>query len=76
MARYKRHVAARAGQFSEWISPVQGREGPPEAFFKMSCCDCGLVHDIDFRVSGASKVLFRIARNHRSTGQVRRHMKP
>ena len=75
MAKYTRHYARRAGEWSRWVSPVQGHDEPAEEPFKLSCCDCGLVHDIDFRVTGAGKVLFRFARNHRSTGQVRRHMR-
>ncbi len=27
---------------NEWIQPVSTN-------YKMSCCDCGLVHEIDFR---------------------------
>ena len=40
----------------------------------MACCDCGLVHDMDFRIVGdkAKRIEFRVARNNRSTGQVRR----
>lgn len=29
--------------YSEWLSPVMGG-------YKLACCDCGLVHDIDFQV--------------------------
>jgi hypothetical protein len=39
----------------------------------LACCDCGLVHDIKFRRKG--KAQWKIDRNERSTGQVRRHMK-
>lgn len=59
--------------------------------YRMSCCDCGLVHRLDFQVfeiTGRSKtgafivremstdetqVGFRVYRDNRSTGQVRRH---
>ena len=42
--------------------------------YKLACCDCGLVHDIKFWVED-EQVFFQIARNNRSTGQKRRHMK-
>lgn len=66
MARYRQETAVN-GRWSRWVQPV--RRG-----YKMACCDCGLVHDVDFRVK-ARRVQFRVARNNRATGQVRRHMK-
>lgn len=51
----------------EWIQPT--RNG-----YKLCCCDCGLVHRLDFRVR-QRHVQFRVFREARSTGQVRRHMK-
>ena len=42
--------------------------------FKMACCDCGLVHKLDFKIEG--KTLFmKGERDNRSTGQLRRHRK-
>lgn len=58
----------RAG---EWVYPT--RKG-----YKLACCDCGLVHRMDFQLlkqSKRSKILFRVFRDQRATGQVRRHMK-
>ena len=54
----------------EWTYPV--RKG-----FKLACCDCGLVHNVDFRLVGDKKkqIHLRMKRNGRSTGQIRRHMK-
>jgi hypothetical protein len=52
---------------AEWVRPV--RKG-----YKMACCDCGLVHGLDFRVK-AGRAEFRVFRLARSTGQVRRHMR-
>jgi len=49
----------------EWVQPVE--EG-----YKMQCCDCGLVHQLDFRIKDG-RVQFRVRRDNRSTGQVRRH---
>lgn len=49
----------------EWVQPVR-RD------YKMGCCDCGLVHNLDFRI-GDGRVQFRVRRNNRSTAMVRRH---
>lgn len=51
---------------NEWVQPV--RTG-----YKMACCDCGLVHELDFRVV-KRRVQFRVRRNNRSTAMMRRHM--
>lgn len=51
----------------EWVQPV--RRG-----YRMACCDCGLVHTMDFRVS-KGRTQFRVFRNNRATGQIRRWMK-
>ncbi len=48
----------------EWVQPV--RHG-----YKMACCDCGLVHDMDFRVI-RGRVQFRVRRNNRATAAKRR----
>lgn len=72
--KYYEHTAGPDG-WSEWSRPIQGNEDEPaEQFYKLACCDCGLVHDIDFRSTGQGMV-FRIRRNTRATGQVRRHMR-
>lgn len=54
----------------EWVQPV------PRGY-KMACCDCGLVHVIDFRVikyanGKRTKVQFRAFRDNRSTAAKRR----
>lgn len=41
---------------------------------KVACCDCGLVHDHQYRKKNG-RLEVRSRRNERSTGQVRRHMK-
>lgn len=49
-----------------WIEPT--RRG-----FQWACCDCGLVHDLDFRVSKGGRVLeFRTVRNERETAKLRK----
>lgn len=51
--------------WSRWVQPI-------EKGYKMSCCDCGLVHTMEFRIED-DRAQFRVRRNARATGQVRRH---
>jgi len=51
----------KAGQ---WVQPI--RRG-----YKLACCDCGLVHRMDFRIY-SGRVQFRVFRDERATGQMRR----
>lgn len=53
-----------ADGWTDWIQPV--RRG-----YKMCCCDCGLVHNMDFRIH-KGRAQFRVSRNNRSTAMVRR----
>lgn len=48
-----------------WVQPI------PEGY-KMACCDCGLVHKMDFRVYGG-RAQFRVFRDNRATGMKRWH---
>lgn len=50
----------------EWVQPV--RRG-----YKMGCCDCGLVHRMDFRIHHG-RAQFRAFRAPRSTASMRRAM--
>lgn len=48
--------------------------------FRSACCDCGLVHSIDFRIvdgprKGMKSVKFRVYRNNRATAAMRRGRK-
>lgn len=51
--------------WTDWIQPI--RRG-----YKMACCDCALVHNLDFRVK-KGRAQFRVSRNNRSTAMMRRH---
>lgn len=51
----------------EWVSPR--RRG-----YRLQCCDCGLVHALDFRVAGG-QVQYRAFRDNRATASVRRYKK-
>jgi hypothetical protein len=46
MAKFKKLTAGDGG-WSDWQAPVQG--------YKMACCDCGLVHDVEFQVLKITK---------------------
>lgn len=56
-----RYPKPKAG---EWVQPI--RNG-----YKMRCCDCGLVHRLDFRVV-KRRVQFRVERDNRATAACRR----
>lgn len=49
----------------EWVEPVYRG-------YRVMCCDCGLVHTIDFRIRKGA-IQFRARRNNRATAQLRRH---
>jgi hypothetical protein len=55
-----RYTKPEAG---EWVQPV-GRG------YKMACCDCGLVHKLDFRTRNG-RIQFRAFRDERATAQKR-----
>jgi len=53
---------------NEWVQPV--RRG-----YKMRCCDCSLVHELDFRILSnkrGSFIQLRARRNERATAACRR----
>ncbi len=40
--------------WSDWIHPLAG--------YRMKCCDCGLIHGIEFRIDDANQLNFRMRR--------------
>jgi hypothetical protein len=56
-------------QAGEWVQPV--RRG-----YRMACCDCGLVHALNFRLvrygNGKHKIRFQAFRDERATAAMRR----
>jgi hypothetical protein len=48
----------------EWIQPIR-------AGYKLACCDCGLVHKVDFRIF-RRRIQFRVFRDNRATAAMRR----
>lgn len=49
---------------NEWVQPIRSGYG-------LACCDCGLVHEMDFRVR-KGKIQFRARRNNRKTSKLRK----
>ena len=55
----------------EWVRPI--RKG-----YRLRCCDCGLVHTMDFRLTPfgrGHKIWFRVFRHNRATAASRRTRK-
>ena len=50
---------------NQWVWPR--RRG-----YKLVCCDCALVHRIDFVVDGRGRILIRLRRDERATAAIRR----
>lgn len=50
----------------EWVQ-LKSMKG-----YKLGCCDCGLIHTLDFRIV-KGKIQFRAFRDNRATAQRRRH---
>lgn len=57
----RRYYQPSAG---EWVQPI--RRG-----YRLACCDCGLVHLVDFRTH-KRRVQFRVFRANRETAAIRR----
>ena len=71
--KHVRHTVDEEG-WTEWVRPF-GHGLKEQKGYKMSCCDCGLVHEMEFETDEDNFVIFRARRHERSTGQVRRHMR-
>lgn len=41
--------------WSDWLRPVGDK-------YRMKCCDCGLVHNMEFRIDGNENINFRMSR--------------
>ena len=48
---------------------------PKNGLFKMGCCDCGLVHLIQFDHDEDGDITMKVYRLERSIGQMRRWMR-
>jgi len=68
--KYERMVELEDG-WCRWVYPKP-------KLYKMACCDCGLVHDLQFKIQKwgrGYRVRFRARRNNRATAAMRRHKK-
>lgn len=65
--KYEQNYAGKDG-WSKWRSPIHGKK---DRNYRSACCDCGLVHEIQFRIKEGN-VVFRVRRNNRATAAVRR----
>jgi hypothetical protein len=67
MPRYTQVIENDDG-WSDWIQPLMSG-------YRMACCDCGLVHEMDFRIentsAGEARVQFRASRHSRATAAKR-----
>jgi hypothetical protein len=66
------HYVANANGWSDWHLPIHGKG---ERNYRNGCCDCGLVHEYQYRVKivdGKPAVLFRCRRNNKATAAMRR----
>ena len=60
----------KPGYDGGWVKPCRKA-------YRMMCCDCGLVHEMDFRIVDSRngkkrQVQFRVRRNERATAASRR----
>lgn len=72
MARHRRHEVGHPDEWSEWVHPLPG--------YRFACCECGLVHEMQFDVGEGSNgekgvVIFRARRHNRATSATRRYMR-
>lgn len=69
--RFRQETANGSRGFSRWIQPNMPK-------YLMSCCDCGLVHEMQFRIIKSTRrelVQFRARRAERYTAQERAKQK-
>ena len=68
---YKKIEAGPNG-WSNWQSPIHGHG---KRNYRFACCDCGLVHEMQFRIKigrYVDSVVFRVTRNNKATAAMRR----
>ncbi len=64
MAKYKPEKELDTG-WTEWIRPSR-------PVYSLACCDCGLVHDMEFTTDNDGSPMFRARRNEKDTKKLRR----
>lgn len=72
--KYDQIIQPTETQFSQWVTPNRK--------YKLQCCDCGLVHDMQFIVllkagrkldRRKGQIKFRVRKNDKATMAVRRN---
>lgn len=62
-------MARRSVGNGEWVQPRRKK-------YEMECCDCGLVHVLNFKLittpNGGKSIIFQAFRDNRRTAQTRR----
>lgn len=68
--RFRQEHATNARGFSRWVQPVMEK-------YLLACCDCDLVHEMQFRIVGVRKqrVQFRARRADGYTRMLRKQTK-
>jgi len=64
MKKYPKHYAPEEG---EWV--------PHRQHMTWQCCDCGLVHDVSFRIGELGNLEVSMFRNEKETRKARRKNK-
>ncbi len=64
--KYRKEYEGDNG-WTKWIRPLAG--------YRVACCSCGVVHDLEFRLDENNSFNFRARQNPRATAQKQRHMK-
>lgn len=67
MRRFTKVEQVTARGFSDWVQPRMKK-------YLMACCDCDLVHELQFRIAG-EKVQFRARRAEGYTRMLRKRRK-
>jgi hypothetical protein len=62
-----KRIAYHVIEYGEWTRPRLRN-------FREQCCDCGLIHRLDFRIVGG-RIEFRTRRDDRATAAARRSFK-
>jgi hypothetical protein len=78
MTKYFKHPVNEDG-WTDWYIPGGQDDLASEKGYKLACCDCGLVHQIQFQIKpiddGGHYITMRAKRDERATAAHRRGMK-
>jgi hypothetical protein len=68
MTRKYEQITAYRGEWAVWFAPNL-------IHYRLACCDCGLVHEVQFRYRKRTSVQIRFKKNNRATAAMRRSKK-